>query len=96
MRLTHADAPELYLNIYNNRDTIPEGWVTVEFNLHKKKHKAALNSPRTNVIQILDGWGGTKKYPKPILFYATNTPEKIDWIKEHGDTSNAITFIYEI
>jgi len=86
----------LHLNIYGSTKTVPEGWVEIELNLRIPKHRQARDSKRTNFIHIMMGWKGSKKWKKPILTFATNTPELANQIMELGDVSNAEMFIEAI
>jgi len=79
----------------NTKDILPHTWVRVDFNFRMKNHREARDSEQTQIIKRIHGWGGTRKYPKPILSYWTNTKNQVDCIKETGDILNSIKFILE-
>ena len=77
----------------NTKDDLPSDWVKVEFNIKKRNHRDARDSPNTRVIIRMEGWKFTGGRNKPILVYYTNTPEMVKRVIEYGDIQNAEKFI---
>lgn len=84
----------IHFNAYGNtEDNLPKEWVNIEYDGRRKNHTKFLKSKHTRIIKKLEGWGGTKKWRKPIISYWTDTPEIVEMIIKYGFASNSIDFI---
>jgi hypothetical protein len=85
----------LFNKFGNTTNMLPSNWVEVNFNFKIKKHREARDSSRTRIVVKMEGWGGTKKWPKPILSYWTDDLDAVKFVMENGDISNGEHFVFE-